>query len=354
MTTTLPTAMKPITELTPDTTLSDTPAPGTAQEVLPGVFWLRMPLPFALDHINLWLLADGDGWTLVDTGYGSEETRRLWLQLFQEVFKERPLKRIIVTHYHPDHLGNAAWLTERGAQLYMTESEFLTAHAVYHRIAAWNNPGFAQLFRSHGLDRQRLQAVTSSGHSYRRGVPTIPASFQRLRDNDRLLIGGREWQVIVGYGHAPEHATLFCPELEALIAGDQVLERITTNVSVWPTEPEGDPLRLYLESLERFRPLPATTWVLPAHGRVFRTLHARLDALHAHHSDRLATLSDACTLPRSAADNLRVLFSRPLDTQQLFFALGETIAHLNYLWHRGSLLRDCGQDGVLRFCRTQA
>lgn len=335
--------------------LDGTPAPGEALEVADGVLWLRMPLPFALDHINLWLLRDGPGWTIVDCGYTSEENRGQWEQVFSRYLDGRPVTRVIVTHYHPDHLGMAHWLTERfGVELWMTTGEFLTGHAVLEGSAGFDRDRLLALFRQHGLDRERLAALSVRNDAYRRGVPSIPGSYRRIRDGERIAIDGRDWLVVAGYGHSPEHAALYCPALDLVISGDMVLPRISTNVSVWGPEPESDPVGLFLDSLSRLRALPDTTLVLPSHGRVFRGLHPRIDALRSHHRTRLVELLAACREPATAAQVLPLLFRRALDNHQVFFAMGEAIAHLNYLWHRGLARRNVDREGVCRFSAVAA
>jgi glyoxylase-like metal-dependent hydrolase (beta-lactamase superfamily II) len=314
------------------------------------VYWLRMPLPFALDHINLWLLEDGEGWTAVDSGIGRAEVRALWEQHFVTTMGGRPLERVIVTHYHPDHMGLATWLSERfDTRVWTTEAEFLTAQLVHARTGAWRGGGLGRHYAAHGLDETTIDALLSRGNTYAFGVPEVPGSFYRIRAGDVVAIGRHRWRVMIGYGHAPEHACLYSRELGVLISGDQVLPRISTNVSVWPTEPEGNPLGLYLSSLDQFEQLPAATLVLPSHNLVFRGLHGRVQALRAHHRERLEELLAACRQPRTAADMLPVLFRRKLDLSGTFFAMGESIAHLNHLWHRGRLSRSRGADGVYRF-----
>ncbi len=325
------------------------PGPGECLEVADGVEWVRMPLPFALDHINLWVLRDGDGWTVVDCGYAGEAARTAWETLLAGPLAGRPVHRVIVTHYHPDHVGLAHWLTQcTGAELWMTQGEYLTAHAVWDGRAGFGREPLVALYRRHGLDEARLEHLRLKGETYRRGVPQLPSSYRRILDGEVIAIDGRAWTVRVGYGHAPEHAALHCKALGLLISGDMVLPRISTNVSVWSNEPEGDPLGLYLDSLVRYRTLPEDTWVLPSHGLVFTGLRLRIDALRRHHAERLEALQTACGQPRTAAEVMPVLFKRALDAHQLFFALGETLAHMNYLWRRGRLER-LEMEGVYRF-----
>jgi glyoxylase-like metal-dependent hydrolase (beta-lactamase superfamily II) len=321
--------------------------------IAPGIWWLRMPLPFALDHINLWLLEDGAGWTIVDTGYATVETKELWERIFAERLGGLSVTRIIVTHYHPDHIGLADWLAERWrAPLWVTEKEWLFA-----RLASRDGGDLAtarrDFARHAGLDSTTSEIFAQRETSYRRGVPSVPASFHRMVDGMAIEIGGRKWRVIVGEGHAPELACLYCAEIEVLIAGDQVLPRISPNISVQAHEPDGNPLALYLRSLAKLREaVPAETLVLPSHNLPFFGLHMRLEELAAHHDARCAQIAAACTRPQSASQLVPLLFRRPLDQHQMGFALGEAIAHLNYLMHRGDLERSLREDGVCRYTRT--
>lgn len=326
------------------------PAPGIAAEVAPGVHWLRMALPFELDHINLWALEDEGGWTLVDTGLGNEATRALWEAAFASRLA-KPVHRVIVTHYHPDHAGNAGWLCGRfGAQLWMTRAEYLTVHAARHGAAGYSTEAQIALFRENGLAEAQGAALLTRGDLYRKLVPDFPFHHRRLLEGERIAIGGREWRVMIGYGHSPEHASLYCEGLRVLIAGDMLLPRISTNVAVRPVDPWSNPLRMFLDSIGRYGELPADVLALPSHGLPFRGAHARIAQLQAHHAERLGALASACAAaPRSAADVLEVLFRRKLDTNQIFFAMGEAIAHLHCLHYDGRLARKVGGDGVARF-----
>ena len=323
------------------------PAPGTAVPVAPGIEWLCMPLPFALNHINLWLLADGDGYAAVDTGFAQDPIKDAW----KSVLAGRRLTRCIVTHCHPDHLGLAAWLErETGAPLWIAQGEYLAAHMMAEQIAGYAIPAMVEFFRRHGLDQARMDALIARGNGYKRGVPEIPATYQRLFADRSLRIGDHDWRTIVGHGHAPEHISLYCAELGVLISGDMLLPRISTNISVMASTPEADPLGLFLASIDGFRSLPADTLVLPSHGRPFRGLHARIDQLHTHHAERCAVLLNACRgTPKNAAELIAVLFNREIpDPHQTMFAMGESIAHLNYLEHAGKLQR-IENDGLVRF-----
>ena len=323
------------------------PAPGTAVPVAPGIEWLCMPLPFALNHINLWLLADGDGYAAVDTGFAQDPIKEAW----KSALAERRLTRCIVTHCHPDHLGLAAWLEqETGAPLWIAQGEYLAAHMMAEQIAGYAIASMVEFFRRHGLEQARIDALIARGNGYKRGVPEIPATFQRLFADQSLKIGEYEWRTIVGHGHAPEHMSLYCAELGVLISGDMLLPRISTNISVMASNPLGDPLGLFLASIDGFRALPEDTLVLPSHGRPFRGLHARVDQLHAHHAERCEVLLAACKdTARSAADLIAVLFNREIpDPHQTMFAMGEAIAHLNYLEHAGKMQR-IEENGLIRF-----
>jgi len=333
---------------------SHPPEAGRSTEVAPGVYWLRMPLPFALDHINLWAVREDDGsFTLIDCGLNTDATRALWARHFDQLLAGARVSRVLVTHFHPDHVGLAGWLTqELGAQMWMSESEFLMAHVSYGELPGHRREDHLALYRLHGLDPAREEAMRNRPHSYRRGITEPPAAFRRLMDDETLRMGGRAWRVIVGHGHAPEHAALYCAEAGVLISGDMLLPKISTNVSVWPEQPEADPVALFLQSLERFVPLPEDTLVLPSHGLPFRGARARIAMLRTHHRERLAEVLEACAEPASAADIVPVLFRRQLDDHQMAFAMGEAIAHLNHLLHEGRLLRRQGDDGVLRFLRS--
>jgi glyoxylase-like metal-dependent hydrolase (beta-lactamase superfamily II) len=331
------------------------PPPGAALEVAPGVLWLRMPLPFALNHINLWLLRDAregqTGWTAVDCGVATDDTRANWDQVLAGPAGGEPLLRVMATHCHPDHIGLSDWLCARhGAALWMTAGEYSFARMMAGALPGVDGSAAVPHFQRHGLVDPELVARLGERRNYYPSlVPAVPQAYTRLLDGDRVGIGGRAWTVIAGFGHSPEHASLYCEELRVLISGDMVLPRISTNVSVFAIEPEGNPLQLYLDSLGRFAALPDDTLVLPSHGKPFLGLHTRIAQLRQHHEDRLAEVVSACSQPLSAADIVPIMFKRPLDVHQLTFALGEALAHLHKLWADGIVRRINSPDGIVRF-----
>ena len=331
------------------------PAPGEAVPIAPGVLWLRMRLPFALNHINLWLIDDGPTWTAVDTGFSLPETEAAWRHIFATHLGGRRIGRIIVTHFHPDHIGMAGWLTEYWqAPLWITDKEWLHArmNTTSGEDAARRRRDFG---RRAGLDDEASAIFAERQGNYRRGVPSVPPSYRRIEEGSLIEIGGQEWRVLIGEGHAPEHACLFREATGTLIAGDQILPRISPNISVQAHEPDGDPLARYLASLGKLRrQLPPDILVLPSHNLRFRGVHQRIDELAAHHGERCDEVVAACTRPRSAADMVPILWRRQLDRHQIGFALGEALAHLHYLAGQGEIERAAGDDGVDRFLRRAA
>lgn len=339
-----------------DYPLGDTlPAGGTALEIAPGVCWLRMPLPFALDHINLWLVRDArdgrDGWSAIDCGVATDATRAAWEQVFGGAMAGLPLLRVIATHCHPDHVGLSDWLCRRfDAPFWATTGEYGFARMMSAALPGVDGTAAIPHFERHGLVDPALRDKMAERRSYYPTlVPAVPHAYARMQDGDRIGIGAHDWRVLTGFGHSPEHAALYCAGLGTLISGDMVLPRISTNVSVFAVEPEGNPLQQYLDSLDKFAGLPADTLVLPSHGRPFRGLHIRIAQLREHHRARLAEVMQAAASPVTAVEIVPVMFRRPLDTHQLSFALGEALAHLHKLWYDGLLRRERGEDGVFRF-----
>ena len=329
---------------------ADYPPEGAAVEVAPGILWLSTPLPFAgLRQINLWLLSDGDGWTMVDCGYGYDAARDAIAGTWQAALGGKKLTRLIVTHFHPDHAGNSAWIAERwGLMPLMTQGEWFAANLALRESNDSVSPRVV-FFRGHGLDEERIRMFETGAHFYSSGV-RLPQAFLRIRDGDEIAIGADRWTVITGEGHSPEHAALYCAARKILISGDQILPTITTNISVWPNEPEADPLGLFLESGERFRArIDPATLVLPSHRRPFRNVRGRLAQLAEHHRQRLQQILDATAGETNAADLIDVLFQRTLDGHQMGFAMGEAIAHLNHLVTLGRMERVRDVSGAIRY-----
>lgn len=330
------------------------PAPGEAVEIRPGVLWVRMGLPMALDHINLYLLEDHDGWWIIDTGLKGESTRRHWEQLFATALGGKPVKALLCTHCHPDHIGQAGWLSERWrAPLWMSYGEYYTAR-VYSSASVdgplWEGVDF---YRAAGAPEAFLERVAQRRSGFSGLVEPLPRSFHRVADGEVLEIGGHRWEAVMGHGHSPEHLCLLDRARGLLLSGDQVIPIITSNVSVMAVEPEADPMAAWLASHRRFLELPDDLLVLPAHNTPFIGLHARLRALIAHHEDHLRALEEACATPRTAMELLPVIFRRHLEGDHLSMALGECIAHLHLLRSRGRLRRERGADGLYRY-RSQA
>ncbi len=327
------------------------PEAGCVTEVAPGVLWARFWLPFRLNHVNMYLIEDGDGWMAVDTGIGLDDTKDAWNSLLEGPLRGRRLTGIVATHFHPDHIGLVGWLTERfGMPLHMPRTEFLTALAIQHRAFAANRP----FYEEHGLPKEATDLVTTNGHGYLRLVTGLPTQFHRLVMGGRLTIGGRRFDVLTGGGHAPEQAMLYCVEDNIFFSADQVLTKISPNISVQPMEPEADPLGAYLSSLTHLREaVAADVLVLPGHHVPFTGLHARAGELAAHHAERCGLIAAACaTAPRTATDLVPILFPRVTDPHQMGFAFSEVVAHVNYMRNRGELVQFREADGVLRMRTT--
>jgi len=324
------------------------PEPGVPQMVADGVYWLRFPMPLSLDHINLWLLEDDDGWTIVDTCLNIEEAQFLWESLFSGFMRDRPVQRVICTHLHPDHVGLAGWLTRRfDCELWMSREEFLMCRTLAEDTGREAPEVAIRFYRAAGYDEAALDAYRARFGHFGSRISRLPESFRRLVDGETIEINGRYWQVVVGSGHSPEHAALYCPALKILIAGDQVLPRITPNVSVFPTEPKGDPLKEWLRSGARIRErLPDNVLVLPAHQAPFYGLHVRVTQIIESHERALDTLFAHLDEPRRAVDCSRVLFRRQLSADTLQMATGETLAHLNCLLGRRLIQRERDAHGV--------
>jgi glyoxylase-like metal-dependent hydrolase (beta-lactamase superfamily II) len=327
------------------------PALGEPVEIVPGILWLRLALPFALNHVNIYLIEDGLGWAVLDTGINDARSRAWWEALLAGPLRGRPPTRLIATHFHPDHVGLAGWLADRcQVELVMSRTEYLTTQ--FHR--RWAEPAEIDAHRAFylacGLDEGAVGALLERDIGYRWLTTDLPTAYARIAAGDVLTLGGRRFEVLTGGGHSPELVMLLCREEGLFLAADQVLAKISPNVSVVPQEPQDDPLGAYLATLAGLlRDVPDDVLVLPAHNLPFRGLHARIRELSRHHDERCQAVADACEggalLP---AEIVPKLFPRTLDSHQTSFAFGETMAHVNYMLRRGWMLAEPGEDGRRR------
>jgi glyoxylase-like metal-dependent hydrolase (beta-lactamase superfamily II) len=324
------------------------PKTGEAIDVAAGLKWLRMPLGGALAFINVWAVEDGDGWAIVDTGMGGAATQQAWRQAFAGPLAGRTVSRVFVTHMHPDHIGMAGWLTRKfDCRLWISRLEFLMCRSLAADTGREAPADALNFFKAAGWDEEALETYRARFGGFGRALHALPDSFQRLSDGDEVMIGEHMWKVVVGSGHSPEHACLWCPDLNLIITGDQVLPKISSNVSVFPTEPNGDPLTDWLTSLARIKTrVPDEVLVLPAHNDPFFGLHARIDHLIAGHERGLARLRELIAEPKRAVDVFRALFRRQIDQNLLGLATGESLAHLNCLIARGQAVRTRDENGV--------
>ncbi|MDC1310932.1 MBL fold metallo-hydrolase [Burkholderiales bacterium] len=333
---------------------STPPKIGAPISINKKIHWCRHQLPFALDHINTWLLEDEGRTVIVDTGIADKLSQDGWNKTLNSEQHSSEISKIIVTHLHPDHIGNAGWLNiQTNASVWMTQAEFLTAQAIFEKNPSHVTSAIDALFRRHGLPANDSMSVAKKGDHYEKLVGSLPTSFIKITDGDQLKIGGNFWRAIIGSGHSPEHLSLYCEEENVLIAGDMLLPRISTNVAVWPHSPDGNPLEEFLTSIDAFQKLPADVLILPSHGLPFVGAHHRVKELQDHHEERLNKILAICSEPQNAFQILPTLFERELDAYQLFFAMGESIAHLNYLWWAGEVSRQesTSGQGVVNFVK---
>ncbi len=327
------------------------PPRGETLEVAPGVLWIRMPLPFKLDHINLWAIDDGEGWAVVDTGVRSEDSIATWRTLFDRSTDGRPISRVFVTHMHPDHVGMAGWLTRKfGCRLWMTRLEYLNCRALVADTGREAPADALAFYRRAGWSETAAESYKTRFGDFGKMIYALPDSYRRIHDGEVVRIGQHDWRVIVGSGHCPEHACLYSAELKLLISGDQILPRISSNVSVYPMEPDSNPMAEWLASLDKIeREVPDDVLVLPSHNECFRGLHARIAHLRKGQHTALDRLRRRLEEPRRAVDVFVSLFGRPIDEANvplLGMATGEALACLNYLLARGDAVCKCDANGV--------
>lgn len=333
---------------------AEKPAPGEAIEVAPGILWLRMKMPMQLDHINVWLLDDGDGWTVVDTSINEQSSKDAWEAAFARYLGGRKVTRIVATHLHPDHVGLAGWIAEKfDAALYMSRTDYLMCRMLVMDTGKEAPEEGLRFYRAAGFPEEAIQRYRERFGGFGFGVYRLPQAFHRLQHGDVLPIGGREWRIVVGRGHAPEHVCLWSPEAGIVISGDQILPRISSNVSVFPTEPDGNPLQDWLDSCHMLRDLlPEDTLVLPAHNEPFRNVKKRLQDLIDGHEEGMAKLLAMLDTPKRAVDVFPALFRARISGGNYIMATGESLAHLNCLIARGEVVRTRAADGVDFYARA--
>ncbi len=329
----------------------DPPRPGEVVTVAPGLLWARLALPFRLDHVNIYLIEDGDGYAVLDTGIANAATRDAWQALVTGPLRGRRLTQLIVSHFHPDHIGLAGWLCETYAMpLVTTQTCYLGCLNISLSPGAMDMPVYADFYRRHGMSEDAVRLVTTQGHSYLHMVAPLPPTFRRLVAGEVLTIGQRRFEVLTGDGHAPEQAMLYCAAERLFLCADQVLAKISPNIGVWAVDPDGDPLGLYLRSLAGLiQGLPADVLVLPGHNLPFTGLHQRCAELIAHHEARCDLIAQACANgPQSVADIVPLLFTRALDPHQMSFAFSEAQGHVNFMIRQQRLIWIIGPDGRCR------
>lgn len=326
-----------------------TPGAGDAVDVAPGVKWLRMPLGGALSFINVWAIEDGEGWCVVDTGMQTRDTSQAWRTAFKDALGGRPITRVIVTHLHPDHIGLAGWMTRKfQCRLWMTRLEYLQCRMLVADTGREAPEDGMRFYKAAGWDEDALENYRARFGGFGKAIYQLPDSYRRLDDKEEFRIGAHTWRIVTGNGHSPDHACLYCPELKLLISGDQVLPRISSNVSVFPTEPDADPLTDWMTSCAKVkREVPDEVLVLPAHNDPFHGLHARLDHLIAGHERSLGRLEKTLAEPKRAIDVFGALFARPIGPELVGMATGESLAHINCLIERGKAVAEADEDGVI-------
>jgi glyoxylase-like metal-dependent hydrolase (beta-lactamase superfamily II) len=325
------------------------PEPDAAIEIADGVLWMRLPLPMKLDHVNVYALDDGDGWTLVDTGFASKKTRAIWKALLAGPLAGKPVTRVIVTHHHPDHVGNAGWFqSDHGADLVTTRTAWLFARMLQLDAQERPAPETVTYWRRCGMAPEILQArLNERPFNFADCVHPMPLGFTRIRQGDTLRAGGRDWEVHIGNGHAPEHATLWSRDCDLVLAGDQILPSISPNLGVYATEPEADPVGDWLAACERLSMLAREEHrVLGGHKLPFTGLPARMRQLIDNHHGALDRLQTHIAQPRVAGDCFAPLFGREIGAGEYGLALVEAMAHCLHLWRDGRATRSLRADGA--------
>jgi glyoxylase-like metal-dependent hydrolase (beta-lactamase superfamily II) len=329
------------------------PAEGEAIRVAEGILWLRLPLPMALDHVNIYALDDGDSWSIVDAGLSSKRAKAIWERLLSGPLQGKPVRRVILTHHHPDHVGLAGWFQSRGAELLATRTAWLYARMLTLDVQERPSPEALTFYRRAGLSEAELaKRAGERPFNFADIVEPLPLGFTRISEGSRLWAGGRDWTVRIGHGHAPDHATLWSDD-GIVLGGDQLLPGISANIGVYPTEPEADPLTDWLDSC-RALAIHARDdqLILPGHKLPFTGLPFRLVQMAENHESALDRLLDHLTTPRTAADCFPPLFKREIGPAEFSLALVESIAHLNCLLRRGLVSRSLTSAGAWAWERT--
>jgi len=314
-------------------------------EMAPDLLRVRVPLPFPPSEVNAWLLSGPDGWTLVDSGVDDAPTRALFTQVLADpLLRGAPVARLLVTHFHPDHVGLAGWLHARiGVDIHMSRVEWMQARMLLDEPQDEAMRELVAHNRLCGAPQSFLDYLPGRGMLFPKWVGPLPRRYLRVAEGDEIVLAGSPWRVIIGEGHAPEMICLYSAERKMLIAADQILARISPHIGAYSADARADPLDAFLTSLRKFESLPEDTLVLPSHGEPFFGLHARIAVLRAHHAERLERLMAFCTAPRTVMETTDVLF-RALPPEQIGFGLSEALAHLNHLVRRGALERALDGD----------
>ncbi|MDX2483336.1 MAG: MBL fold metallo-hydrolase [Pseudodonghicola sp.] len=330
------------------------PAPGEAIEVAQGVLWMRLPLPMKLDHVNVYALDDGDGWTVIDTGFDSKKSRAIWERLLAGPLAGKPVTRVVVTHHHPDHIGLAGWFqVAHGAELVTTRTAWLFARMLVLDVQEVLPEETLAYYRSAGMEPGILaERMAERPFNFADVVAPLPLGYLRIKQDDTIRMGGRDWDVHMGNGHAPEHATFWSRDDNLVLTGDQILSSISPNIGVHATEPQADPLADWLEACERLSLLARPDQLaLGGHKLPFVGLPLRMRQLIENHHGALTRLLDHLDTPKPAAACFAPLFKRKIDSGVYGLALVEAVAHVNHLYHTGQAVRTRGDDGTWLYQR---